>query len=147
LRSPIVTKSVDDHAREFITEIEQGIDGTSVKAGIIGEIGCSCPWTEAEKRSMRAAVIAQQETGAALTIHPGLGDPDAVFEIVDFIKAAGATLPRTIMDHIERRVADVDAVLRLADSGVVLEFDMFGQETSYFAATASRSTSPATPRD
>jgi phosphotriesterase-related protein len=128
-------RSVDDLARVFITEIRHGVDATSVKAGIIGEIGCSCPWTEAEKRSMRAAVIAQQETGAALTIHPGRGDPDAVFEIVEFIKAAGAILPRTIMDHIERRAADVDAVLRLADKGVVLEFDMFGQETSHFAAT------------
>jgi len=122
-------------AKEFITEIREGVDGTSVKAGIIGEIGCSCPWTDAEKRSMRAAVIAQQETGAALTIHPGRGDSDAAFEIVAFIKEAGADLSRTIIDHIERRLADTDAVLRLADAGVVLEFDMFGQETSHFAAT------------
>jgi phosphotriesterase-related protein len=128
-------RSVEDLAAEFITEIREGVAGTSVKAGIIGEIGCSCPWTEAEKRSMRAAVVAQQETGAALTIHPGRGDPNAVFEIIDFIKAAGADLPRTIMDHIERRLAATDDVLRLADTGVVLEFDMFGQETSHFAAT------------
>jgi phosphotriesterase-related protein len=128
-------RTVDALAQEFISEIRNGINGTSVKAGIIGEIGCSCPWTDAEKRAMRAAVIAQQETGAALTIHPGRGDPDAAFEIVTFIKDAGADLSRTIMDHIERRLPDADAVLRLADTGVVLEFDMFGQETSHFAAT------------
>jgi phosphotriesterase-related protein len=64
---------------------------------------------------MCTAIITQQETGAALTIHPGLGDPDSVFEIVELIKAAGATFPRTIMDHNERRVADVDVVvLRLS---------------------------------
>jgi phosphotriesterase-related protein len=128
-------RSVDDLAREFIDEIRIGIDGTSVKAGIIGEIGCSCPWHESERRSIAAAVIAQRETGAALTIHPGRGDPEAPFQIVEFIRSAGADLSRTIMDHNERRLKDVDAVLRLAATGVVLEFDMFGQETSYFAAT------------
>jgi phosphotriesterase-related protein len=128
-------RSVDDLAREFIDEIRIGIDGTSVKAGIIGEIGCSCPWQESERRSIAAAVIAQRETGAALTIHPGRGDPEAPFQIVEFVRNAGADLSRTIMDHNERRLKDVDAVLRLADTGVALEFDMFGQETSYFAAT------------
>jgi phosphotriesterase-related protein len=128
-------RTVDDLAEEVLREIRQGIDGTDIKAGIIGEIGCSCPWSEGERRSIAAAVIAQQETGAPLSIHPGRGDPEAAFEIVEFVKAAGADLSRTIIDHIERRLADVDAVLRLADSGVVLEFDMFGQETSHFGAT------------
>jgi phosphotriesterase-related protein len=128
-------RGVDNLAREFIDEIRLGIDGTQVKAGIIGEVGCSCPWHESERRSVTAAVIAQRETGAALTIHPGRGDPEAPFEIVEFIRRAGADLSRTIMDHNERRLKDVDAALRLADTGVVLEFDMFGQETSYFAAT------------
>jgi phosphotriesterase-related protein len=39
------------------------------------------------------------------------------------------------MDHNERRLRDVDTALRLADIGVVREFDKFGQETSYFAVT------------
>ena len=108
---------------------------TTVKAGIIGEIGCSCPWQESERRSIAAAVIAQRETGAALTIHPGRGDPGSSFRDRGVHRARGADLSRTIMDHNERRLQDVDAVLRLADTGVVLEFDMFGQETSYFAAT------------
>ena len=128
-------RSVDELAREFIDEICVGIDSTSVKAGIIGEIGCSCPWLESEQRSIAAAVVAQRETGATLTIHPGRGDPEAPFQIVEFIRHAGADLSRTIMDHNERRLRDVDAALRLAGTGVVLEFDMFGQETSYFAAT------------
>ena len=48
-------RSVDELAREFIDEICVGIDSTSVKAGIIGEIGCSCPWLESEQRSIAAA--------------------------------------------------------------------------------------------
>ncbi len=127
-------RSVDDLAAEFAGHIREGFDGTGVKAGIIGEIGCSCPWAEAEKRSVQAAVIAQQETGATLSIHPGRGDPEAPFEIVSFMKDLGADLSRTIIDHNERRLPDQESCLRLADSGVVLEFDMFGQETSFFAA-------------
>jgi phosphotriesterase-related protein len=45
-------RSVEDLAREFINEICIGIGGTTVKAGIIGEIGCSCPWHQSEQRSM-----------------------------------------------------------------------------------------------
>ncbi|PZW43043.1 phosphotriesterase family protein [Humitalea rosea] len=43
----------------------------SRRAGLIGEIGCSETWTAQEQRVMAGAVLAQQETGAALTIHPG----------------------------------------------------------------------------
>ena len=125
-------RSVDDMAGEFIGHINDGIDDTGVRAGIIGEIGCSWPWTKAEKRSMQAAVLAQQETGLALTIHPGR-HKDAPFEIISFLRDAGADLSRTIMDHVERRLYDAQSILRLAETGVVLEFDMFGFETSRFA--------------
>ncbi len=125
-------RSVDDMAAEFVGHINDGIDDTGVRAGIIGEIGCSWPWTKAEKRSMEAAVLAQQETGLALTIHPGRHE-DAPFEIISFLRDAGADLSRTIMDHVERRLFDAESVLRLAETGVVLEFDMFGFETSRFA--------------
>ncbi|MBL6928158.1 MAG: aryldialkylphosphatase [Rhodospirillales bacterium] len=125
-------RTVDDMAAEFIGHVNDGIDDTGVRAGIIGEIGCSWPWTKAERRSMQAAVVAQQETGLALTIHPGRHE-DAPFEIVSFLRDAGADLSRTIMDHVERRLFDTDSILRLAETGIVLEFDMFGFETSRFA--------------
>jgi phosphotriesterase-related protein len=124
-------RSVDSLAAEFIREIEVGFSDTEIRSGIIGEIGCTWPWTEAEKRSMRAAVIAQQQTGAALSIHPGR-NTQAPFEIIDFVKKAGADISRTIMDHIERRLFKIEDILRLADTGCVIEFDVFGWETSRF---------------
>ena len=116
---------VDALLADIVADVAQG-------AGIIGEIGCSWPWTEAERRSVEAAALAQQETGAALTIHPGR-HPDAPFEILALVRAAGADLSRTIMDHVERRLFAMDDILRLADTGCVLEFDMFGMETSRFS--------------
>ena len=124
-------RGVDDLVADIVHDIEQGHGEIAVRAGIIGEIGCSWPWTEAERRSVEAAVVAQRETGAALSIHPGR-DRKAPFEIIEFVKAAGADMPRTIMDHIDRRLFDIDDILRLADHGCVLEFDVFGWENSRF---------------
>lgn len=125
-------RSVDDLAGEFIVRVRDGFDDTGVRAGLIGEIGCSWPWTKPERRSVDAAVVAQQETGAAISIHPGRA-PEAPFAIVDALRAAGADLGRTIMCHVERRLYDAESIRRLADTGIVIEFDLFGWESSFFA--------------
>src|SRR5439155_21740613 len=57
----------------------QGAGG--VRAGLIGEIGTTWPWTENEKKVVRAAVEAQRQTGAPLMIHPGR-DQTAPMQIV-----------------------------------------------------------------
>ena len=123
---------VDDLVADFVCAIQKGYGDTAIRAGIIGEIGCSWPWTEAEQRSIEAAVIAQQETGAVLSIHPGR-NPKAPFEIIESVKVAGADIPRTIMDHIDRRLFDINDILRFAEYGCVLEFDVFGWENSRFS--------------
>jgi phosphotriesterase-related protein len=51
---------------------------------------------------------------------------------VDFIRKEGADLERTIMCHIERTIADPGVLLELAATGVRLEYDLFGLETSYY---------------
>lgn len=124
-------RSVDDFAREIIGQVFDGAWGTNVRAGIIGEIGSQNPWTDLEKTVMRGAVIAQNETGAALNIHPGRRE-DLPLEIATTVKEWGADLSRTIISHIDRTVLDVEPLLRLAETGVVLEFDMFGVENTYY---------------
>ena len=124
-------RSVDDFAGEMIGQLREGAWGTDIRAGIIGEIGCQAPWTALERRVMRGALIAQQETGAALNVHPGR-DPDQPQEVADFVAANGGDPSRTIISHIDRTIFDADRLLRLADSGVVIEFDLFGQEHTYY---------------
>lgn len=124
-------RSVDSFAGEMIAQVQEGLWGTSVRAGLIGEIGCQNPWTPLERRVLEGALIAQQETGAALTIHPGRRQ-DQPQEVMDFIRARGGDPSRTIMDHIDRTVFDDDALFRLADTGVVLEWDLFGQESCLY---------------
>jgi phosphotriesterase-related protein len=124
-------RSVDDFAAEMIGQVRDGAWGTDIRAGIIGEIGCQAPWTALERRVMRGALIAQKETGAALNVHPGR-HPDQPQEVADFIAANGGDPTRAIISHIDRTIFDADRLLRLADSGVVIEFDLFGQEHTYY---------------
>jgi len=115
-------ESIEEMAKRIITDIVRGVDGSDVRSGIIGEIGCSYPWTEMEKRAMRAALIAQEETGATISIHPGrhFGAP---YDIIQFIKEAGGDPARTIMGHLDRTIFDKDSLSRLADTGCALEYD------------------------
>jgi phosphotriesterase-related protein len=123
--------SVDDIAQEIIGDIKDGVGDTGIRAGLIGEIGCTWPWTENEKKVVRAAVIAQRETGAPLMIHPGRHE-QAPMEIVELVRSEGGDLSRTIMCHIDRTIADERRVRDLAATGCFLEYDLFGLETSWY---------------
>ena len=124
-------RTVDDLAREMIADITIGVDETGVHAGLLGEIGTTSPWTENEKKVLRAAIAAQRATGAPLMIHPGR-HPHMPMELAEFVQKEGGDLRRTIMCHICRTIADVSAVIDLAQTGIWLEYDLFGLENSYY---------------
>lgn len=125
------TRGVDALATEMVAAVTEGAWGTAVRAGIIGEIGVSDPWSTAERRALEAAAIAQQETGATVNVHPGRS-PDSPFAVVEQFRRAGGDVSRLIISHIDRTLFDTEAVLRLADSGCVVEYDFFGIESSYY---------------
>jgi phosphotriesterase-related protein len=124
-------RSEDSLVREIVDEVTVGVGTTGVRAGLIGEIGNTWPWTDNEKKVVRAAVEAQRHTGAPLMIHPGR-DEAAPMQIVDLVRKQGGDLRRTIMCHIDRTIADPRALFDLADTGVWLEYDLFGLENSYY---------------
>ena len=124
-------RGVDDLADGMVADVERGIGGTDVKAGIIGEIGASEPWTALERKILRAAAIAQRETGASLSVHPGRR-PESPAEIVELVAAAGGDPARCIISHVDRTIFDQDTLFRLADTGCVIEHDFFGIESAYY---------------
>src|SRR5437870_5913776 len=124
-------RTVDDLAGEMVADITSGVGGTGIRAGLIGEIGTTYPWTENERKVLRAAVIAQRETGAPLMIHPGR-HPAMPIQLAEFVRKEGGDLRRTIMCHLCRTIADVRAVIDLAQTGIWLEYDLFGLENSYY---------------
>lgn len=116
---------------ELVEDIERGCDGSDIRAGIIGEIGCSEPMLPNERKVLRAGARAMRATGAPLLIHPGRGTgaPLAAMRVVE---EAGGDPRRTIMSHIDRTLFDPVDMLTLARTGCYLEFDLFGQESSYY---------------
>ncbi len=124
-------KSERQITHEIVGEMWDGVDGTGIRPGFIGEVGCSWPLTANEQKVLRASSHAQRLTGALLMIHPGRNE-DAPRQITDIIKDAGANLGRTIMCHIDRTIFDQDKLLELAETGVVIEYDLFGHEHSLY---------------
>ena len=124
-------RSVEDLAREIIGDIVEGVEGSGVRAGIIGEVGCTWPLAPNERKSLAAAAIAQRETGAAILIHPGR-HPDAPLEILELLANGGADISRVILGHLDRTVFEFDALQSIAASGCFLEWDLFGNEGSYY---------------
>ena len=126
------SKTEDDIAQEFIQEITVGAGDTGIKAGIIGEMGMSWPMEKGEEKTLRAAAIAQQETGAALNIHPG-GHPDAPFAYIKILEEVGADLNRVVFSHTTRTFPNSARDLRdkIMEKGCYLEYDLFGADGMY----------------
>lgn len=124
-------KTESEIAQQIVQEITVGIGDTEVKAGIIGELGCSWPLEDNERKVLTGAAYAQKETGASILIHPGR-DETAPFEILDILGNGGADLSRVIIGHLDRTIFDGKTLLRLAERGSYLEYDLFGWEISYY---------------
>ena len=123
--------SVEQVAGQIIHDIDQGAGDTGIRSGIIGEIGCSWPWHDSEKKVLEAAVIAQRETGAPLLIHPGR-DEHAPIELLNAVDKWGGNMDRTVMGHIERTVYDRGILNELIATGAYLNFDLFGHDSSFY---------------
>ena len=116
---------------EIVSEFRDGVGGTGIRPGLIGEVGCSWPLTDNEEKVLRASARAQRLTGAPLMIHPGR-DETAPKQAADILRDAGADLSRTIMCHIDRTIFTHRILGELAGMGCIIEYDLFGHENSLY---------------
>ena len=118
-------------AERILSEIEDGIDGTGIRPGVIGEIGLSQPVEEDEWKALDAACEAQKQTGLPIYIHPYFGArgriaPDAA----KFVLRKGVDPRKINMCHMDGYM-NLDYQRRVADLGVFISFDNFGLENYY----------------
>ena len=131
LPEAIRNAEIDELQSVMSMQVNDGAWGSGVRAGIIGEIGCSWPLLPSECRMLVAAARTQRASGAAITIHPGR-NPDAPGQIAGILVEAGADPYRTIIGHMDRTIFDRDRLVELFKQGFVLEWDFFGIETSQY---------------
>lgn len=125
--------TMDEKAIEdvLMREILEGVGPSRIKPGIIGEIGLVWPVHDNERKVLRAAARAQKRSGLCLTIHPGR-NPAAPLDAVRIVESAGGDLTRTIIGHLDRTYFEASDFVALAKTGVYLEQDLFGWESSYY---------------
>jgi 5-phospho-D-xylono-1,4-lactonase len=109
---------------EFLHDLTTGTS-RGARAGVI-KVGSSLDCvTPTEERIMRAAAIAQRETGAPITTHTTAGT--AALDQVRILEAAGADLGKVCIGHLDRRLVWADH-LALAREGVFLGYDCISKE-------------------
>ncbi len=120
------TMTVHQTAECFIGELTDGVADTGIKCGVIGEMGIS-NFGEGEKAAMKAAGIAQRETGAAVTTHIDFYE-NGVWEALDILEETGCDLSKVILGHTDRWWDKTDLLRRFLDRGITVEFDTFGTD-------------------
>jgi predicted metal-dependent phosphotriesterase family hydrolase len=107
-------------------EILDGIEGTNIRAGIIGEIGSSFgKIMPLEEKVFKAAARAQRQTGSAISTHTSYGT--MLLEQIDLLDHESVPLDRVVIGHAELN-NDLAIHLEALRRGVVLEYDTVGKE-------------------
>lgn len=118
--------SVDQLAALFAGEVRDGIAGTEVQVGIIGEIGTSYGQIlKEEEKVFRAAARAHLETGVPISTHATLGTMGR--EQVELFMQEGVDLGHVVIGHLDL-VPDTAYHVELARQGVFLGFDTIGKQ-------------------
>ncbi len=110
----------------IIRDLMVGIDGTDIKAGVIGEVGTGMEMSDFEKKSLSAAAKAQRDTGFGMHIHACLWNREGINATKHAIDS-GANPEKICVDHVDV-LLDEDYILGALDLGAYVEFDDFGKE-------------------
>ena len=113
-------------AADFVRELTIGIDGTDIKAGIIGEIGISELFNDEEKKVLRAAAIAHKKTGVPINVHINPWTTNGI-DAANILLDAGVMPKAICISHVDVENNE-EYIYQLLSKGVYIEFDNFGKE-------------------
>jgi len=122
----LARRSVDSIADQLLGEIQEGLDGTGVRPGLIGEIGVAQGWiSPLEERVHRAAARAQVRTGLPLATHTIYREVGSAQ--LDLFAEEGVDLSRVCIGHCDSQPY-LDYCLSIAERGAYVAFDNIGRQ-------------------
>ncbi|PMJ98154.1 phosphotriesterase-related protein [Vibrio sp. 10N.261.55.A7] len=125
----LYTMSVEDIAHGMIKEIVDGIDGSRLKASVIGEIGSSeNGFTDTEQKVFKAASIAHLETGRPISTHQSMSTMGKAQ--IELLKSCGVSMQNVTIGHCDLR-DNLDDIIWMLDQGCYVQFDTIGKNSYY----------------
>ncbi len=122
----VMQLTINKLADRMVDEITKGIDGTGIRAGIIGEIGTRRDFVKpSEERVFRAAARAHRRTGVAITTHTF--QEQLIFDQIGIFEDEGVDLRRVVIGHLGDQ-RDLERLRTIAAKGVTLGIDHIGWE-------------------
>ena len=116
--------SAEQIADVMVKDLTEGIDGSDIKAGVIGEIASSKDsFVGQEKKVLIASALAHTRTGAAVTTHTGKA---TAIETIETLLSNGVEPDKIVIGH-QDLVDDTEYHLSLLKYGVNIGFDTCGK--------------------
>lgn len=110
----------------FLRDLEEGIAGTSIRAGMLKVMSGTAGFTEDVARVMSAAALAHERTGVAITTHSLPATRNGLQQQA-FLQARGVPAERIVIGH-SGDTDDLDYLRELMDHGSTIGLDRFGME-------------------
>jgi len=129
-------RTIEELTAIVVRDVTAGAQGTSIRSGIIGEVGVNGkPLVDNELKSVRASARAARITGAPMMLHSFAAN-DEMMTLLDIIASEGVDLSRVVMGHTGGK--DTEYMKRLFQRGVFVEWDYMGQAPLPPSADAQR---------
>lgn len=117
-------QTIDEIAARNVREVTVGIEGTTVKAGVI-KAGTSLNGiTPVEERVLRAAARAHLATGAPISTHTDRGT--MALEQIAMLREEGVDPERVIVGHLDFAL-DEGYLRQVLETGVFVSFDQISK--------------------
>ena len=104
-RQPLIQEALHERSIEQISDdllrwLTEGMYDTTIRAGLMGELGTSSPIYPFEERQLRAAAQVQRQTGASINVHPLIWGHEHL-HILDILEEEGADLTQVAISHCD----------------------------------------------
>jgi phosphotriesterase-related protein len=144
-------ESIDSIEVRLLREVQRGIGETDIRAGVLGEIGTSCPIHKDEEKVLRAAGRVHKKTGVAIAVHlspaPQLNQWMGP-AVLDILESEGVSPARVLLCHLDNMLAPGEDFLSavnlhrdLAKRGCFIGYDGCGKE--HYFPSGSRAAFPS----